>query len=93
MRTGSKIAAKITKKEADYVIGLKGNQSILLDDVKLFFESFIDECTRTKTLEKGHVSERKCFALLCVFLLWNIFSRAKSKCCCRGKNICVCKIW
>jgi predicted transposase YbfD/YdcC len=54
MSCQTKIAAKITEKEADYVIGLKGNQSALLDDVKLFFESFMNECTRTKTLEKGH---------------------------------------
>jgi predicted transposase YbfD/YdcC len=54
MSCQTKIAARITEKEADYVIGLKGNQSTLLDDVKLFFESFMDECSRTKTLEKGH---------------------------------------
>ena len=36
MSCQTKIAAKITEKEADYVIGLKGNQSGLLNDIKLF---------------------------------------------------------
>lgn len=52
MSCQTKIAAKITEKEADYVIGLKGNQSALLGDVRLYFESFIDECPHVKTLEK-----------------------------------------
>lgn len=54
MSCQTKIAAKITEKEADYVIGLKGNQSSLLNDVKLFFDSFTNECAYTKTYEKGH---------------------------------------
>lgn len=54
MSCQTKIAAKITEKEADYVIGLKGNQSALLSDAKLYFESFIHECAYTKTHEKGH---------------------------------------
>jgi predicted transposase YbfD/YdcC len=47
------IAAKITERRADYVIGLKGNQGNLLEDTKLYFEK-----ERTQTLveppEKGH---------------------------------------
>jgi predicted transposase YbfD/YdcC len=47
------ITAKITEKKADYVIGLKGNQSSLLEDARLYFEN-----ERVKTfaepLEKGH---------------------------------------
>ena len=54
MSCQTKIAAKITEKEADYVIGLKGNQSRLLDDVKLFYEDFIDECPHVQSSEKGH---------------------------------------
>jgi hypothetical protein len=33
------IAETITEKNADYVFSLKGNQSNLHDDVKLFFQS------------------------------------------------------
>jgi predicted transposase YbfD/YdcC len=54
MSCQTKIAARITEKEADYVISLKGNQSTLLGDVKLFFEDFTNECTHSRTLEKGH---------------------------------------
>jgi predicted transposase YbfD/YdcC len=47
------IAAKMTERQADYVIGLKGNQGSLPDDAKLYFEN-----ERTQTLagplEKGH---------------------------------------
>jgi predicted transposase YbfD/YdcC len=47
------ITAKITEKKADYVIGLKGNQGSLLEDVRLYFEN-----ERVQTLagpvEKGH---------------------------------------
>lgn len=49
-----KIVSKITEKGADYVIGLKGNQSSLRDDVELYFSSCLDECSRSETLEKGH---------------------------------------
>jgi predicted transposase YbfD/YdcC len=47
------ITAKITGKKADYVIGLKGNQGCLFDEVKLYFEN-----ERVRTLiepsEKNH---------------------------------------
>ena len=47
------ITSKITEKKADYVLGLKGNQPGLFDDVKLYFDSVkIDNKTVTK--EKGH---------------------------------------
>ncbi|MCL1820217.1 MAG: ISAs1 family transposase [Oscillospiraceae bacterium] len=47
------IAKDIVKAEADYVFGLKGNQSSLHDDVKLYFET---ETVKAKTVtrEKGH---------------------------------------
>jgi len=47
------IAEKITEKKADYVLGLKGNQTSLHDDVELYFEN-IPVNTRTVTKEKGH---------------------------------------
>lgn len=50
----TKITAKIIEKGADYVIGLKGNQSTLRDDVALFLSSFQSECQRVQTLEKNH---------------------------------------
>ena len=54
MSCQTKIASKITEKQADYVIGLRGNQSTLRKDVELYFQSFQSECPHTKTLEKGH---------------------------------------
>lgn len=47
------IAAKIAEHRADYVIGLKGNQSSLLDDTKLYYER---ECVQSlaEPPEKGH---------------------------------------
>lgn len=54
MSCQTKIVAKITEKQADYVIGLKGNQSTLYDDVALYFESFTSECLHSGTLEKDH---------------------------------------
>lgn len=63
MSCQTKIVAKITGKEADYVIGLKSNQPTLLEDVELFFKEFVEECPHTKTLEKGHgrVEKREYF--------------------------------
>ena len=63
MSCQTKIVAKITEKQADYVIGLKGNQSRLREDVELYFQNFLSECPSSKTLEKGHgrVEEREYF--------------------------------
>jgi predicted transposase YbfD/YdcC len=47
------IAAKIVEKEADYVLALKGNQTSLHEDVKLYFENLHKICD-FDTLEKGH---------------------------------------
>jgi len=47
------ITKKIAEKKADYVLGLKGNQSSLYDDVKLYFDH-IEVKTKTVTKEKGH---------------------------------------
>ncbi|MGL6197243.1 MAG: ISAs1 family transposase [Thermoguttaceae bacterium] len=65
MSCQTKIAAKITEKQADYVIGLKGNQSVLRDDVELYFRDFMKEFVHSKTLEKGHgrIEEREYFLL------------------------------
>jgi predicted transposase YbfD/YdcC len=55
------IAAKITEKEADYVIGLKGNQETLRDDVALYFKDFAQDTKQIATKEKDHgrIEERQ----------------------------------
>jgi len=45
MGTQTKIAEKIIEKKADYCLALKGNQSSIHDDVRLYFE--------TETAEEG----------------------------------------
>lgn len=47
------IAKKIIDKKADYCLALKGNQTSLYEDVKLYFESLPAEQAVT-TKEKGH---------------------------------------
>jgi predicted transposase YbfD/YdcC len=53
MGTQTKIAEKIIKKKADYCLALKGNQSSLHEDVRLYFEKLPAEQTAV-TKEKGH---------------------------------------
>ena len=53
MGTQTKIAEKIIAQQADYCLALKGNQSNIHDDVRLYFETETVELT-TKTFEKGH---------------------------------------
>jgi len=48
------ITEKITEGKADYIIGLKGNQGTLHDDVELYFQTFAGELPKETTLEKGH---------------------------------------
>lgn len=56
--------AGIIAKNGDYVIGLKGNQGTLLEDVKLFFSETNDktEIDEYTTLEKNHgrIEKRIC---------------------------------
>jgi len=53
MGTQTKIAEQIVAQKADYCLALKGNQSSIHDDVRLYFETETVKTT-TKTLEKGH---------------------------------------
>lgn len=53
MGTQTKIAEKIISKKADYCLALKGNQSSIHDDVRLYFEAETVKNVK-KTLEKGH---------------------------------------
>jgi predicted transposase YbfD/YdcC len=43
MSCQKEITAKVTEKKADYVIGLKGNQGTLHNDVVLYFSEFSGE--------------------------------------------------
>jgi len=54
MSCQKKIVKKIREGEADYVITLKENQSVLLENVSLYFDSFSDELPVLVTKEKGH---------------------------------------
>lgn len=58
------IAKKITKKEADYIFGLKGNQGNLREDVENFFDRKLRKFRRFcyKKTVKGHgrIETRKC---------------------------------
>jgi len=58
MGTQMEIAAKIRKKQADYVLALKGNQGLLHEDVKLYFDDpdVLSNCDYTKTVEKARSS-------------------------------------
>ena len=48
------IVEKIQEKGADYVIGLKGNQPTLLENVSLYFQDFAEELPSIVTKEKDH---------------------------------------
>jgi predicted transposase YbfD/YdcC len=65
------IVKKITDKEADYVLGLKGNQETLYNDVKLYFA---EECEseQVTTKEKGHgrIETRKYYLSTDIDWLW-----------------------
>jgi predicted transposase YbfD/YdcC len=52
----TKVVEKIIEKEADYVIGLKGNQGNLQDDVKTFFEKKPKNrlFSQSTEVDKGH---------------------------------------
>jgi len=54
----TEIAKKIRRKQADYVLALKGNQGNLYEDVKLYFEDaqLLSRCEYAKTAEKARSS-------------------------------------
>jgi predicted transposase YbfD/YdcC len=66
MGTQKDIAAKIVEQEADYVLALKGNQSALHNDVRLFFEENSREVQwqTHETTDGGHgrIETRHCTA-------------------------------
>jgi len=61
MGTQIDIVKKIRKKQADYVLALKGNQGNLHEDVKLYFsdKEFHSKCAYTKTIEKARSGVEK----------------------------------
>lgn len=64
------ITEKIIKREADYILALKGNQSTLHDDIRTFFESEIQDkhtafnfdFSESITNDHGRVDIRRCWA-------------------------------
>ena len=63
MGTQTEIAKQIIDKGADYVLGLKGNQGILHEDVRLYFEDkeLLGKCHYTAKTEKarGGIEKRE----------------------------------
>jgi predicted transposase YbfD/YdcC len=67
MGTQKSIAKNITDKEADYILGLKGNQGNLHDDVKTYINDQLDEKITDKSHQEkltvdadhGRIEERK----------------------------------
>ncbi len=55
MGTQREIAKLIRNLKADYVLALKGNQSTLYDDVRLYFEdkALLSKCSYHRTVEKA----------------------------------------
>lgn len=55
------IVKKIRDGGADYVIGLKGNQPALLENVSLYFQHFSEElpCFVTRTKDHGRIEKRE----------------------------------
>ncbi|MFQ5559253.1 MAG: hypothetical protein ACE5FU_01525 [Nitrospinota bacterium] len=64
MGTKKDIALKITEKEPNYIFALKGDQSTLSDDVRLFFEDkeLTEHLENGKEADGGNerVEVRKC---------------------------------
>lgn len=79
MSCQTKIVSKIVEKGADYVIGLKGNQSTLLEDVRLYFDDYINEFDSSETFEKGHgrIEKREYFLLTETDWMWQKSQWAK----------------
>ncbi len=61
MSCQKEIVKKIVEGGADYVIGLKGNQPALLEDVSLYFDHFSGELPSfiTRTKDHGRIEKRE----------------------------------
>ncbi len=60
------VARRIIERKADYVLALKGNQGLMHEDVRLFFDDpeVSETCLLSSTLDAGHgrIEERACQA-------------------------------
>jgi predicted transposase YbfD/YdcC len=67
MGTQKEIAQKIIDNEGDYILALKGNHSILHEDVIEFFKDNLDKADKNLKIAKdvdcghGRIEERNCF--------------------------------
>ena len=61
MSCQKEIVKKIQEGKADYVIGLKGNQSALLENTSLYFEHYAKEmpCKITRDKDHGRIEKRE----------------------------------
>lgn len=70
------IAAKIIEAKADYVLGLKGNQGKLLEDVQLYMDTLYQGGLKTvgrdhnETVDKGHGRFEKRYCLVTDNIDW-----------------------
>lgn len=64
------IADKIVEKKGDYLLGLKGNQGTLHDDVTLFFEGSNTPGKTFSTIEKAHGRIEKRMCRVCTDVDW-----------------------
>ena len=64
------IVQRIQDNEADYVIGLKGNQPTLLEEVSLYFQDFEKDLPSLVARDKGHGRIEKREYRLLTDLFW-----------------------
>lgn len=70
MSCQKEIVHKICERDADYCIGLKGNQPTLQKDVEEYFNAYAKEIPKKEILEKGHGRIEKREYRLLTDILW-----------------------
>lgn len=60
MGTQKDIARKIIKKEADYILQVKGNQQTLMDDISEYFEKDVFTVKKEVLEKSGHYYKNLC---------------------------------
>jgi len=73
MGTQTEIAKTIIDGGADYVLAVKENQPLLLQDIELYFSTESSGCDYAKTTEKSHgrYETRECWASMDIEWLYN----------------------
>ena len=73
MGTQTEIANTIIERGADYVLAVKENQPLLLEDIELYFSTESSSCDNFKTTEKGHgrYETRECWSSMDIDWLYN----------------------